>query len=116
MNLIFARSAAGRAANRSIVSLTNGCGISFGVERAVDVRAIDRLHDLFDRAVPLLPLVDVGKEEEASLRARDDESDRLRKLVAVRHDEGSHGDPVVEPDRGPRLERADLDVLERDEL
>ena len=49
-------------------------------------------------------------------RALDAIADRVRELVAVRHTEGGDADAAGHADRAVELERAPLDVAERDEL
>src|SRR5262245_35666646 len=54
--------------------LDGAAGNFFRVEeRAVEQGVVDRLHDVFDSAVPSIPLIDVGQEEQGLLRPAQDE-------------------------------------------
>ena len=84
-------------------------------ERPVQKRDVDRSNDLFDPAIPFFPLVDVGKPEEGSPRAPEEERYRIGVFIAVRYADRRGVEPLCQRELRAGLDLPDLDVLQRHE-
>src|SRR5215470_7411707 len=86
-----------------------------GKEGPVQERDVDALDDFLDLPVPLLPLVDVGKPQQLSRWAADDEGHCIGVLVSMRYGERSGVKATGQIELDPRTDLSNLDVLSLDE-